>query len=450
MKDEFLKHISAKKLCTDKENILLAVSGGIDSMVMLHLFRICKFDVSVAHANFQLRGKESDGDDLFVKEYCDLHSIPFFSKHFATSDYAAKKSLSTQMAARELRYSWFEELVKENNFDFVATAHHLNDSVETSLLNFVRGSSIEGFDGISTKNGKIIRPLLFATRDQIALYAHENKISWREDSSNASDDYQRNFIRHKVVPLLKELNPSLESSFQDSTEKIAGAKEFVATGIEHWKEKFEEKKNDQVRLSKKGLDRSENQAGLLWNLIKEFGFNLDQCSQVVRALHGQSGKHFLSEAFELVVDREHLIISTVNNVLPEVRIDKGQPEALLGNDILKLQETEKMEISKDPFVANLDASRIKFPLVWRRWRAGDSFHPLGMNHKKKLSDFFIDEKISLADKEKITVLESAGEIVWVIGHRVDDRFKISKGSTTSMLRISLSSAPLPNKESARV
>lgn len=437
MKDEFVKHLSTKRLCTREDKILLAVSGGIDSMVMLHLFQANRFNVSVAHANFQLRQRESDGDEQFVKDYCAQHGIPFFFKRFTTSEYAANNSLSIQMAARELRYAWFDQLTNENHFDFIATAHHLNDSIETTLLSFVRGSGSEGLDGIAPKNGKIIRPLLFATRDQIAHYAQENKIAWREDSSNASDDYQRNFIRHKVVPILKDLNPSLEDSFQDSLEKIASANELTMLGLERWREKNVQNKNDQILLSKKGFDGFQNPAGLLWHLVKQFGFNLDQCSQAIKALNGQSGKHFTSHEYELTIDREHLILSKKENSHMEVQIDKGQHEVHLGNLVLKIQETEKIEISKDPFVANLDASKIKFPLVWRKWRPGDSFHPLGMDHKKKLSDFFVDQKISLVDKEKITVLESGNEIVWVIGHRVDDRYKIPQGFNKKMLKITL-------------
>jgi len=449
MKDEFLKHLSLKKLCTDKDKILLAVSGGIDSMVMLQLFQSSTFHISVAHANFQLRGNESDGDEQFVKDYCAQHAIQFFSERFSTTQYASENSLSTQMAARELRYSWFEQLLHENHFDFVATAHHLNDSIETSLLSFARGSSIEGFDGIAVKYGKIIRPLLFATRDQITHYAHQNKIVWREDSSNASDDYQRNFIRHKVVPLLQELNSSLENSFKDSIEKISGANELTAIGVEAWREKFEQKKYNQTLLSKTGFDNSQNPAGLLWNLVKQFGFNLDQCEQIITALHGQPGKHFASHDYELTIDREHLIISKRENIEMEVQIEENQHEVQFGNLTLTIQETAKIEISKDPFIANLDASKIKFPLVWRKWKPGDSFHPLGMEGKKKLSDFFIDQKISLVDKEKITVLESGNEIVWVIGHRIDDRYKISQGFSKAMLKISLISVPWPNKELVR-
>src|SRR5258706_168153 len=439
MNAEFLNFILQKKLCTVKDKILVTVSGGLDSMVMLHLFRECDFNISVAHANFQLRGNESDNDELFVKNYCKNFSIRFYSKQFQTVNYAKENSLSTQMAARDLRYDWFNELILEHHFDFVATAHHLNDSVETTLLNFVRGSGLEGLDGIGSKNNKVIRPMLFATRQQIEIYAKENKIDWREDSSNATDHYQRNFIRHKVVPLLRELNPSLKNSFQDSAEKISGAEELVMIGIGYWKEKFESQKNDQLRLDKKGFQNFKNSEGLLWNLIKHLGFNLDQCRQVVKSMYGQSGKKFFSTEFELIIDRDHLIISKLETEVPEVLIEKGKTEVHSGKLILKISETEGAEILKSPSMAILDASKLNYPLKWRKWKTGDYFHPLGMSHKKKLSDFFIDLKISAADKEKITVLESGNEIAWVVGHRIDDYFKITN-STKRALRVELTSS----------
>jgi tRNA(Ile)-lysidine synthase len=428
MKGKFLEYISEKKLCTPKDKILLTISGGMDSMVMLHLFRECGFNISVAHVNFQLRAEESNGDELFVKNYCENFSIPLFTKRFDTTEFALEKSLSTQMAARELRYTWFNELADEHNFNLIATAHHLNDSIETVLLNFTRGSGLEGYDGIEPKNRKIIRPLLFATRQQIESYAKENKISWREDSSNASDDYQRNFIRHKIIPLLKELNPSLENSFTDSVNKVSGANELKSLGILHWREKFHTDKGDQFHFSKKGLAESLNPEGLLWNLIKSFGFNLDQCRQVKIALGGQSGKKFYSQQFELVIDREYLIISKQENELPEIRIDKGSIDAHLGKYSLRISEPTQAKFSDENSIALLDADKLQFPLTWRKWKVGDYFHPLGMTHKKKVSDFLIDQKISVADKETITVLQSAKEIIWVVGHRIDDNYKITNTS----------------------
>ncbi|GHN00873.1 tRNA(Ile)-lysidine synthase [Cytophagales bacterium WSM2-2] len=432
MKTEFLNYISEKRLCSTKDKILLAVSGGLDSMVMLHLFRECSFKISVAHVNFQLRGKESDGDELFVKEFCVENSISFFANHFDTLAYAAEKSLSTQMAARELRYQWFDKLIQEHSFNRLATAHHLNDSIETALLNLVRGSGLEGLDGISSKNGNIIRPLLFATRERIEAYAKENNIAWREDSSNASDDYQRNLIRHKVVPLLKELNPSLENSFSESMEKISGAAELMAMGIAYWKEKFVISKGDQIHLDKKGIESE----GILWNLIKSDGFNLDQCRQIIKSLHGQSGKKFSSSDFELIIDRDDLIISKMITDLQDVYIEEGQIEAHMGKHTLRLSETKNSSIPIKATTVLLNISKLQFPLRWRKWKAGDFFYPLGMNHKKKLSDFLIDQKISVAEKETVTVLESGNEIVWVVGYRISEKYKSSESEGQILLTLS--------------
>ncbi len=439
MKQAFLNHIAQKKLFGSKEKILLAVSGGMDSMVMLSLFRECSIDFSVAHANFQLRGDESEGDEKFAKTYCQELSVPFFSKKFETKEYAARHHLSIQMAARELRYTWFDELLSEHHFDFVVTAHHANDSIETTLLNLTRGAGLEGLDGITSKNEKVIRPLLFATRGQIENYAKENKILWREDRSNATDDYPRNFIRHHVVPKLKELNPSLENSLRESTEKISGAVELMALGIKHWREKFETKKDEQILFDKKGLEQFDHAENVLWNLIKGYGFNFDQCGQAAKAFYGQAGKKFFSEKFELIVDREHLIIcprpARREFYVGEgvILIQKNQTEARLGNLILEIEEGEKTELKNNPSVAQLDAAKLQFPLRWRKWKPGDYFYPLGMVNKKKLSDFFIDQKISLADKKNITILESGNEIVWVVGLRIDERYKIALDTKSTVL-----------------
>jgi tRNA(Ile)-lysidine synthase len=433
MKNEFLNYITKNNFVESNRKILLAVSGGIDSMVMLHLFQECGFSIGVAHANFQLRDIESEGDEKFVEEVCKRNSIPFFKKRFETESHAKGNHLSIQMAARELRYQWFNERLTEKQFDFIATAHHLNDSIETVLLNLVRGSGLEGLDGITSKNGKIIRPMLFATRQQIENYAKENKIQWREDRSNATDDYSRNFIRHQVYPLLKELNPSLEKTFDESINKISGAVELMEIGIDQWKEGFERKKENQILLDKKGLESFKNSESVLWTLIKSYGFNFDQCCQIITSLHGQSGKLFTSSQFELVIDRDHLIISKIQIGLSETLIESGQAEASLGRFKLKIEKKENIDFKDDPSIAFLDASKLKFPLYWRKWKPGDSFHPLGMNHKKKLSDFLIDQKISIADKESITVLESANEIVWVVGQRIDERYKVINSTEATVV-----------------
>lgn len=424
MKQTFVSYIHQNKLFESKDKILLAVSGGLDSMVMTHLFRECTFQFSVAHANFQLRGEESEGDEKFVKNYCETYSIPFFSKKVETENYAEQHDLSIQMAARELRYRWFDELANQHHFDFIVTAHHLNDSLETVLLNFVRGSGLEGWDGIAPKNGKIIRPMLFASRKEIEDYATQNKITWREDRSNASDDYQRNFLRHQVVPLLKELNPSLENSFSESTAKIAGSVEWMELGIAQWKEKFQTKKGAQIHFNKKGFERFKNPESILWHLIKSYGFNFDQCQQIIKAIN-ESGKLFFSATYELVVDRAALILSRKEREADAILIEENQAEAQRGNCFLKIIRKENSAFTNNKSNASLDEAKLKFPLKWRAWKAGDSFHPLGMTNKKKISDFLIDEKISVADKKTISVLESKNEIAWVVGLRIDDRFKIT-------------------------
>lgn len=424
MKEAFLKYIDQHKLFTAKNKLLLTVSGGIDSMVMLDLCLRSNLSFSVAHVNFQLRGEESDGDEQFVKNVCQKNRIPFFSKKMETQTYADQHGVSIQMAARTLRYEWFTALAEEHHFDYILTAHHANDSLETVLLNIVRGTGLEGLDGIAAKNGKIIRPLLFASRETIEQYAKENTIAWREDRSNASDDYQRNFLRHKVIPLLKELNPSLENSFRESATKIAGGVGLLQFGIEQWRQENETRNGDQIRWKKTGIIRFENPGSVLWSLAKNYGFNFDQCEQAVRSID-EIGNQFLSHTYELVVDRNELILSPLQPDSGDVIIEETHTHSTRGNQSLTIQVVNHSGFSQDPMIAELDRDLITFPMVWRRWKAGDSFHPLGMSHSKKISDFLIDEKISLADKKNVSVLEADGKIIWVVGHRIDDRFKIS-------------------------
>ena len=428
----FQSHIRQNKLCKATDKILLAVSGGLDSMVMVHLFRQGGYHFSVAHCNFQLRGAESDGDEEFVKQKCGHFSIPFFTHRFETNNYATTNGVSIQMAARELRYAWFNNLLSEEKYDWVATAHHLNDSIETVLLNLTKGSGIEGLCGIAVKNKKVIRPLLFATREEIENYAAAEGITWREDSSNSTDDYQRNFIRHQLVPRLNELNPSWAQAVQRSMEKLKGAEELRELGIQQWKSKNQKSENGKIILSKNGFEKLENPAPILWTVIKEYGFNLDQCQEIIRTFDGQSGKKFSSLDFELVVDRNSLIIFQSHS-WDEILIEKGQNEARLSSMFLQIKQEKSPLITDDKSAAFLDAHLLTFPLLWRKWKAGDSFQPLGMQNRKKLSDFLIDEKISLADKESATIIESNGEIVWVVGHRIDERFKVKKETSLAII-----------------
>lgn len=340
------------------------------------------------------------------------------------------------MAARELRYSWFDHILEENHYHFLATGHHFDDTVETILLNWVKGSSVEGLAGIPVKNKKIIRPLLFSTRAHVEKYASEKGIQWREDQSNLSDDYQRNFIRHQIIPKLKEINPSLEATLHMGIEKLQGDLELIHFQTETWKKEFLSVEGERVAILKKGFDRFLQGTHLLWRCIKEYGFNFEQATEIIHGLHGQSGKRFLSPSHQLTIDRESLIVSPHENFWTDVYIQEGQLNARLGSWDLEILKLNSPEFSKDSLLAILDGDKLKFPLRWRKWKAGDFFYPLGMEHKRKISDFLIDNKVSLADKNVVTVLESAGEIAWVVGYRIDNRFKITP-QTHSALSFSI-------------
>lgn len=398
----------------------------MDSMVMLNLFKEAGYTFGVAHCNFQLRGEDSMKDEVFVKDACLEKNIPFYCKRFETDEYATEKNLSIQMAARDLRYAWFDEVVNAEGYDFLATAHHLNDSLETILLNLTKGTSVQGLSGIPLKNGKIIRPMLFASHDMIKGYADVHQLKWREDLSNATDDYQRNFIRHQVVPKLKELNPSIEDTLHKSLAKIYGALELINHGKFELEKQFK-KTEEGLRIPKRAIEKFENVAAILWEVAHHYGFNLEQCQSAIQALHGQPGKKFISMHFQLTIDRDEIVISKRVEDWESVVIAKDDNHASLGPFSLDLKSVDNSELrfSQDKHEAIVDQDKLTFPIVWRKWKPGDHFYPMGLEHKKKLSDFLIDNKVSLPAKEFVTVLESGGEIVWVVGHRIDNRFKIT-------------------------
>ena len=418
----------------------MAVSGGLDSMVMLDLFRHSSYAFAVAHVNFQLRGLESDADETFVKAKCLQWKIPFYSTRYDTNNYATQHGVSIQLAARELRYTWFRQLKQEHGFDWIATGHHQNDSIETVLLNLTKGTGLDGILGIPEKINDIIRPILFAGQEEIRKYAADAGITWREDESNQTDNYQRNFIRHQVVPRLKEINPSLETTFARTLEKLQGSSSLISVALDSWKEKFLSEKTGQVLFNKSGFSAVYSTAHntlLLWELVKEFGFNYDQCQEIIRALHHQPGKRFLSTTHTLVIDRENLILTKHSIELAETQIKSNQQIASLGSRTLQLELIAcPIQISASKTLAVVDANRTSYPLVWRKWKPGDYFFPLGMKQRKKISDFLIDEKVPLPDKESVTVLTSSGEIVWVVGYRLDDRFKLTE-KTAQAIQLSI-------------
>ena len=404
---------------------MLAVSGGVDSMVMLDLFYTAGFNIGVAHCNFQLREDESDQDENFVQAVSNHLKIPFYAIRFDTNNYAAENGLSVQVAARKLRYKWFEELAQKYDYNLLATAHHLNDNLETTLLNLVRGTGIKGLKGIPQKVNRIIRPLLIFKSEELISHARERKLTWREDRSNSSDAYHRNFIRLNIIPQLKKLNPALEERFLKTNERILGAVEIFERGLHQLKKEFVIHSDGQVKIEKTILKVTDFPQVLMWELIKEYGFNYQQCVEAVAASAGTPGKQFVTIKYRLIIDRHCWIISPWTDQIEHIKIEQEDSMASLMNLNLNIGYQSSSELLRDPWVAQLDASGIKFPITWRKWRDGDYFVPLGMDHRKKVSDFLVDNKVSRADKDNVTVMESDGNVIWIPGHRIDNRYKVT-------------------------
>ena len=433
MLTKFQHHIEQNFPQLKDKKLLLAVSGGIDSMVLLDLFYKLRFEICVVHCNFQLRGKESDADELLVREICQDGYIPYFIESFDTLEFAKENKLSIQLAARKLRYDWFQELLSLG-FDYVLTAHHLDDNVETFLINFTRGTGLEGLTGIPAQNENIIRPLLPFSREEIENYAKENKIQWREDSSNASDKYFRNKLRHNIVPTLKELNTGFLDSFQNTLHHLQQAESLVNDASKLVFEKVVKEKGNQLEIHLKPLLEFQNYKAYLYQWLKNYGFSA--WNDIYDLVNAQSGKQVFSETHILLKDREKLILSE--------RKSTDKSEVFIIESIeCKVNIPLKLIFSRfsgDKHVnANcifVDEDKINFPLIIRKWQEGDYFYPAGMNGKKKLSKYFKDEKYSLLDKENQWLLCSEDQIIWVIGKRVDQRF-IATETTQQNIKIEL-------------
>ena len=433
MLTKFQNHIEQNFHQLKDKKLFLAVSGGVDSMVLLDLLNKLRFDICVVHCNFQLRGKESDGDEMLVREICQDRYIPYFIESFDTTEFAKENKLSIQLAARKLRYDWFQEIISLG-FDYVLTAHHLDDNVETFLINFTRGTGLEGLTGIPAQNGNIIRPLLPFSREEIENYANENKIQWREDSSNAADKYFRNKLRHNIVPILKELNTGFLDSFQNTLNHLQQAESLVEDASELVYEKVVEVNENQLEIHLNSLLQFKNYKAYLYKWLKDFGFSA--WNDIYDLVEAQSGKQVFSETHVLLKDREKLILSERKSSNKEEIYSIESLDDKV-NIPLKLRFSKGVNIfethSNCIFV---DENKLKFPLTIRKWQEGDCFYPSGMNGKKKLSKYFKDEKYSLLDKENQWLLCSEDQIVWVIGKRADDRFK-SKETTQNSIKIVL-------------
>jgi tRNA(Ile)-lysidine synthase len=426
MVEEFKAFVIKNALLEKGDKTLITVSGGRDSVVLCELFYKAKFPFAIAHCNFQLRGKEANDDEIFVKKLASKYKVDFFSKRFETKTYSEKSKLSVQEAARVLRYEWFEEICNKNGFDFIATAHHKDDELETFFINLIRGTGIAGLHGILPKRGKIIRPLLFTGRAEIDVFVEKNKLQFREDSSNASDKYLRNKIRHKVLPLFEEMNPSFRNTLAEEIFRLSEVEKVYNHFIDVSKKQI--LKNNSISVS--ALKKSPFASVLLYEVLKKYQFNSTVAEEIFSSLDSESGKQFFSSSYRLVKDRGNLIITKRNlakekDVFSVLKSFKSiAVPAKVG--FSKVKNSTQFKIPKDNKIACLDFEKLNFPLKIRKWKEGDFFYPLGMKKKKKLSDFFIDIKLSLPEKENTWLLCSGGDIVYVLGKRIDERYKVGK------------------------
>ncbi len=448
----FQQFISDNTLFPPGSKILLTVSGGIDSVVMAHLFHKTGVHIGIAHCNFQLRNKDSQADEQFVRHFAESLNAPFFLKKFNTREEAKKEGISIQMAARKLRYEWFETIRSENHFDFIATAHHLDDQIETFFINLIRGTGISGLHGIFPKKDKIIRPMLFACRNEIETYALNQSIAWREDRTNNKTKYLRNKIRIDLIPAMKLLNPDFLKGITATIGQIRSIEKYWKKEVDKKKRALIRETGNEIRINLKNVFKLTPLQPIIWELLAPYGFNEQVIHDLLESFPGESGRVFYSKSKRLITNRDEWIITPRPGPDPEEDTIKNQPGKRLSEYTIKQEETilnqpirlkltlrdmdEDFDIPASPDIACLDVTRFTFPLTIRRWRPGDAFYPLGMTKKKKLSDFFIDNKFSLPEKENCWLLTSDKHILWIIGHRIDHRFRITK-RTKRMLQIEL-------------
>ncbi len=431
MLESFREYIRSNKLCKKGDRILVTVSGGIDSVVLLDLFISAGYDAGVAHCNFKLRGEESELDAKFVESLARDYGSEFYRKDFETQRIAKEEKISIQMAARDIRYAWFEEIRTVEGFDLIATAHNQDDVLETFFINLSRGTGIRGLTGIPPVAGRIVRPLLFAPRESILAYVEKKKLQFREDSSNASEKYLRNKIRHRLLPLLEEQNPSFRRSLLGTMAKLSETEKVFREEMEKLKKGLLVNRENRISIRIEELEKLESKKTVLFEILSEYNFSPASTEDICNALNGPPGKQFFSPSHRLVKDREELILTPLQEDEERkyyIELDAGQVFDPVNLEWVIIEATSSFRISRDPNVACLDLDLLDFPLILRRWHKGDYFQPFGMKGMKKLSDFLIDEKVSRPDKEKIWLLTSGQKIVWVVGHRIDERFRISEGT----------------------
>lgn len=439
MLSEIKKYISENALFTDQIKLLLGVSGGIDSMVMTHLLHSLDYNIAIAHCNFHLRGQESDDDKKFVKQYAEKLGIDFYHVDFNTKEIAMKETKSIQMVARYLRYNWFEKVRKENKFDYIAIAHNADDTIETFFINFIRGTGLRGLTGIKNKSGNIVRPLLFASRTDIETYAEKNKLKFREDSSNSDVKYMRNSIRHEIIPLMQKLNPAFRNTFRNNEKHLHNAYLLYQDQINQLKNGIVTYFKESCSINFEKLRNTPFYETIGFEILNEYNFNSDTINDILSLPGISSGKKFFSSSHVLITNRKFLEVEplTKKNETDSFEVNiTNNLEYPVRMQFRIIEKSGSFKISRDPKIIHVDFDKLSENFILRRWKEGDRFRPLGMKNFKKVSDFFTDIKLSINQKQKQWILINQDKIVWILGKRIDDRFKVEE-KTQNVLELAL-------------
>jgi len=438
--EKFRLYVERNELFGRGDRILLTVSGGVDSMVLLHLFAEQGYRIGVAHCNFQLRGRESDEDEVLVREEADRFGVPCYNRRFDTQSEMERTGESMEMAARRLRYAWFDNLCEEHGYDIIAVAHHADDSIETFFINLLRGTGLRGLTGIHAQHGKVVRPLMFASRREILEYAVTHKIPYREDSTNRSPKYLRNKIRLGLIPRIREINPKFTDLMRRNLTRLTDAQLFVNAAVEHMRRDVVTESDGIATIHIDRIESSYPRNYAIYELLSSaYGFKGEVTDALCRALaHGHTGRRFYSRDYVAVIDRGTIVVSRIRpGDSCETTLQEGAVRGYCGNSVLYFERCDIDDIRDfgvPPQIAQIDADRLRFPLTMRRWQEGDWFVPFGMTGRKKISDYLIDHKVPIPEKERQFVLLSGDDIVWLIGRRIDDRFRITE-RTENVLRI---------------
>jgi tRNA(Ile)-lysidine synthase len=432
MLQEVQTYIQKHQLLTPDKPIVIGVSGGTDSVALLHILHSLGYSCIIAHCNFHLRTEESNRDEQFVRKLANAYHLPYYSVDFQTTEYAKVQGISIEMAARDLRYNWFAGLLEKHAAQAIAVAHHADDSIETMLMNLTRGTGLRGLTGIAPRNKNIVRPLLCCTRLELENYLIENELDHVEDSTNALCDYTRNKVRNEILPLLTEINPSARQTMYANLARFNGTLAIYQQAILNIEKIIVEKVGDIFKMDIGKIKEQIDIPAIMYELLAPYNFGIKVIEQITEHLDSESGKIFFSETHRLVKDRNYLIIS-------EKGVDKKEFYTISQDDkivyipfeltINCFEYTPDFQVSKEKNLIHIDASKITFPLTVRCWQEGDTFYPFGMKQRKKVSDFFIDNKLSLFEKEQVRLLLSGDEIVWIIGLRADNRFRINSNTT---------------------